>query len=151
MRNARGFTLLEIVVVMVIIAAATTLGAMAATGGMDRMRVQSSAKQIAANLRYARAQAQARGEPRIFTLNLREHRWTGVDERQGRIPEDIRISFTGAREVQPRRDEGAIVFFPDGASTGGRVRLTSGKARWDVDVKWLTGEVSMTRRREDAP
>ena len=55
MRNARGFTLLEIVVVMVIIAAATTLGAMAATGGMDRMRVQSSAKQIAANLRYARA------------------------------------------------------------------------------------------------
>lgn len=151
MRNERGFTLLEIVVVMVIIAAATTLGAMAATGGIDRMRVQSSAKQVAANLRYARAQAMARGEPRTFTLNLGDHRWTGVDERQGRIPDDIRVSFTGAREVQPRRDEGAIVFFPDGASTGGRIRMVSGKARWDVDVKWLTGEVTLQRRRQEAP
>lgn len=150
MRAARGFTLLEVVVVMVIIAAATVLGAMATTGGLDRMQVQSTAKQIAANLRYARAQALATGERRTFVLHVAEHRWQGVDERQGRIPEDVRVEFTGAREVQPRRDQGAIVFFPDGASTGGRVRLTQGRARWDVDVKWLTGEVSTSRKRGDA-
>ena len=150
MRAARGFTLLEVVVVMVIIAAATVLGAMAATGGMDRMRVQSTAKQIAANLRYARAQALASGESRTFVLDVAGHRWQGVDDRQGRIPDDIRIEFTGAREAQPRRDQGAILFFPDGASTGGRVRLTQGRARWDVDVKWLTGEVRTSRKRGEA-
>ena len=46
-----------------------------------------------------------------------------------------------AREVQPREGEGAIVFFPDGASTGGRVQLALDDAAWQVEVAWLTGQV----------
>src|SRR3546814_3507716 len=55
--RGRGFTLLEMLVVMVIIAAAMLLGVMATTGGTERMQLHSSTKQIAANLRYTRAHA----------------------------------------------------------------------------------------------
>jgi general secretion pathway protein H len=47
--------------------------------------------------------------------------------------------------MQPRRGEGAIVFFPDGASTGGRVQLSMKKAAMNIDVTWLTGEVRLKR------
>ena len=55
------------------------------------------------------------------------------------------MHFTGAREVQPDEGVGAIVFFADGASTGGRVQLRVRDAAWNIDVAWLTGEVSLRR------
>ncbi|WP_417473057.1 type II secretion system protein XpsH [Luteimonas mephitis] len=140
-----GFTLLEMVVVMVIIAAAVLLGAMATTGGTQRMQLQSSSKQIAANLRYTRAQAIASGVPQRFTIDPRGHAWQAPNGRHGKIPAALDVNFTGARQVQPEAGVGAIVFFDDGASTGGRVQLGSGSAAWNVDVAWLTGEVTLKR------
>jgi general secretion pathway protein H len=141
----RGFTLLEIVVVMAIIAAATVLGVLAFTGGSERMQLHSSTKQIAANLRYTRAQAIATGQPQRFTIDPRGHEWQAPNGRHGAIPESLGINFTGARQVQPQAGVGAIVFFDDGASTGGRVQVAGKRAAWNVDVAWLTGEVTLRR------
>ncbi|MFC3714856.1 GspH/FimT family pseudopilin [Luteimonas soli] len=143
--RAAGFTLLEMVVVMVIIAAAMLLGAMATTGGTARMQLHSSTKQIAANLRYTRAQAIATGEPQRFTIDPQGHAWQAPNGRHGAIPEALEVNFTGARQVQPQAGVGAIMFFDDGASTGGRVQLARGDAAWNVDVAWLTGEVTLRR------
>lgn len=144
----RGFTLLEMVVVMVIVAAAVLLGAMATTGGTQRMQLHSSTKQIAANLRYTRAQAIATGVPQRFTIDPRGHVWQAPNGRHGKIPAALDVNFTGARQVQPEAGVGAILFFDDGASTGGRVQLASGRAAWNVDVAWLTGEVTLKRVRQ---
>ena len=140
-----GFTLLEIVVVMAIIAAATVLGVLALTGGSERMQLHSSTKQIAANLRYTRAQAISSGQPQRFTIDPRGHEWQAPNGRHGTIPESLGIHFTGARQVQPQAGVGAIVFFDDGASTGGRVQVAGKRAAWNVDVAWLTGEVTLRR------
>ncbi len=69
----------------------------------------------------------------------------GTEQPPRRDPGKLGIVFTGAREVQPRRGEGAIMFFADGASTGGRVQLNAKKAAWNIDVTWLTGEVKLQR------
>src|SRR3546814_16309991 len=66
--RGRGFTLLEMLVVMVIIAAAMLLGVMATTGGTARMQLHSSTKQIAANLSYTHAPPIAPGPPPRFTI-----------------------------------------------------------------------------------
>lgn len=140
-----GFTLLEVLVVLVIIAMATALAAMAFSGGIDGMRLRSSSKEIAAQLRYTRTQAIATGQPQRFTIDPRGHRWQGPGNRRGKIPQSLGVDFIGAREVQPRAGEGGILFFPDGASTGGRVQLSVKRAAWRIDVSWLTGEVSLAR------
>ncbi|HZW18134.1 MAG TPA: GspH/FimT family pseudopilin [Luteimonas sp.] len=144
----RGFTLLEMVVVMVIIAAAMLLGMMATTGGTGRMQLHSSTKQVAANLRYTRAQAIATGQPQRFTIDPRARTWQAPKGRHGTIPGALEVNFTGARQVQPQAGTGAIVFFDDGASTGGRVQLARDGAVWNVDVAWLTGEVTLERARQ---
>src|SRR3546814_14061102 len=101
--------------------------------------------EVAAQLRYTRAQALATGEPQRFTIDPHGHTWTAPKDRHGKLPKQLGIVFTGAREVQPSRGEGAIVFFPDGASTGGRVQLQAQDAAWKVDVAWLTGPVRVAR------
>jgi general secretion pathway protein H len=140
----RGFTLLEIVLVMAIIALASVLAAAAMGGGFHSMQLSASAHRIASNLRYTRAQAIATGQVQRFTIDPRGHTWHAPKAHHGDIPAKLGIAFIGAREVQPHAGVGAIAFFPDGASTGGRVQLSAGKALWTVDVAWLTGQVKVT-------
>jgi general secretion pathway protein H len=141
----RGFSLLEMLLVMALIAATGLLAAGVLTGGFDRMALRSGAKDIAAQLRFARAHAIATGVPQQFQVDPAARTWQGADGRAGELPGEVRVRFTGAREVQPAAGIGAIVFFGDGASTGGRVQLSLGDAAWNVDVAWLTGEVTLRR------
>lgn len=149
-RRARGVSLLELVLVIMLIGATSVIAAAAMSGGFKGVQLRSSAKEIAGQLRYTRTRAIASGQPQRFTLDPRARAWTAAGERRGDIPEALRIRFTGAREAQPTEGEGAIVFFPDGASTGGRVQLALEGAAWDIDVAWLTGEVRL-RRAEPTP
>ena len=144
-RKVRGVSLLEMLLVIALLAAISVVAAAAMSGGFAGMQLRSEAKRITAQLRYTRAQAIATGEPQRFTIDPRAHTWTAPNNRHGEVPEKLGIAFIGAREVQPRRGEGAIMFFPDGASTGGRVQLHAGRAAWNVDVAWLTGEVRLRR------
>lgn len=144
-RTSRGMSLLEMLLVIALIAAIGVLTVAALTGGVAGMQLRSAAKEIAAQLRFTRSQAIATGRPQKFTLDPSAHTWSAPSGRRGEIPKKVRIVFTGAREVQPRRGEGAIVFFADGASTGGRVQLAVEQAAWNVDVAWLTGEVKLKR------
>lgn len=145
--RTRGFTLIELLLVLAIIAVAILLGAGVIGRGMEGLRLRSSANGIAAQLRFTRAQALATGEPQRFTIDPVAHAWQAPKDRHGTVPARAAIVFTGAREVQPTEGQGAIVFFPDGASTGGRVRLQQGAAAWQVDVAWLTGQVAVARTR----
>lgn len=149
-RPHRGFTLLETLLVVALLAVASALAAAALTGGFRGMELRSTAKEIAANLRYTRARAISTGQPQRFTIDPQARAWQAPNGRSGEIPARLSVEFTGAREVQPSEGEGAVVFFPDGAATGGRVRLGLDGAEWRVDVAWLTGEVTVARG-EGAP
>ncbi|NUO73309.1 MAG: type II secretion system protein GspH, partial [Frateuria sp.] len=56
---------------------------------------------------------------------------------------DMRVSITSAREDQANATTGRIRFFPDGSSTGGHIVLQRGARRWQINVAWLTGAVSV--------
>lgn len=143
-RRARGVSLIEIVIVITLVAVMSLLAASAMNGGFKGMQLRSSAKEIASQLRYTRTRAIATGRTQRFVLDLQGHTWTAA-EHHGDIPRALQVSFIGARELQPSAREGAILFFADGASTGGRVKLARDTAAWTVDVAWLTGEVKLDR------
>ncbi len=144
-RATAGFTLLEMLVVLAIIAAASVL-AMAAFGdGLRGARLQAAAKEVAAQLRFTRSVAIASGVPQDFVIDPRARAWRAPNGRHGRLPDTGELVFTGARDLGPTAGEGAVRFFPDGAATGGRVRLAANGGGWDVDIAWLTGEVRVHR------
>lgn len=147
--RSRGLSLIEIVLVIALIAGITAVTAGALGVGVKGAQLRESARTVATQLRYTRTQAIATGRPQRFTLDPAAHAWTAPGGRSGEIPEAIGITFTGARQVQRERDEGAVLFFEDGASTGGRVQLSREDQVWNVDVAWLTGTVKVSR--EGAP
>jgi prepilin-type N-terminal cleavage/methylation domain-containing protein len=136
--RAAGFTLIEVLIATVLLAAGLTL-AFATIGAATKTTQRGEAmaahsERIRAVEGFLRRRLEA---VRPVPFNFDQS--NGTTQR-----------FIGAREVQPRRGEGAIVFFPDGASTGGRVQLSANKAAMNIDVTWLTGEVRL-RRGEVTP
>jgi general secretion pathway protein H len=144
-RHAAGMSLLELVLVVALVAVAGLLVAAVYGGALDGVRLRGSAKEIAAQLRHTRAQAIAGGRAQRFEIDPVARRWQAPRGRSGRVPESVDVQFTGARELQPAAGRGAIVFFEDGGSSGGRVQLRSGAATWRIEVSWLTGEVTLSR------
>lgn len=141
-------SLLEVLIVIILVAGMTVLAATAMGGGFKGMQLRSSAKEIASQLHYTRTRAIATGQTQRFSIDPRSQAWEAADGRRGEVPAALDVTFVGARQAQAREDVGAILFFSDGASTGGRVRVSRETAAWDVDVKWLTGEVRLARAGE---
>lgn len=149
-RRPSGFSLLEMILVMVLIAAASLLAVAAFGGGMQGMKMRAGAKEVAAQMRFARAVAISSGQPQDVVIDPAGRRWQGARDRSGELPDVGEVVFTGARASQFQPDgqnegKGTVRFFADGSATGGRVRLVANGGGWDVDVGWLTGEVRVKR------
>lgn len=136
-----GMSLLEVMLVLVLVAAVATVATMATRGGMEGMRLRTAGKTLAAELRHARMRAIVTGVPQQFELDVGTRRWRGVEGRHGELPASLAVRYTGASQVQTRRDAGVVRFFEDGASTGGRIDLVARSAAWRIDIGWITGEV----------
>lgn len=145
MRRQRGFSLIELIVVIVLIAATTALAASVMTTGLPGQQLRNASRELAAQLRYTRAQAIVTGKSQLFTLDAGSREWQAPNRRHGQLPREIDIVATGARIEQTDADVAAIRFFPAGAATGGRILLSREQAAWQIDVEWLTGEVTLKR------
>jgi general secretion pathway protein H len=142
-RRARGFTLLEMLAVIVLIGIAAAAVSVSVTQGLAGARVRAASGELAAALRATRAQAIVQGRAQSFELDVRDASYRGADGRTVALPAGMRVSITSAREDQPDAHTGRIRFFPDGSSTGGHIVLTRGARRWRIDVAWLTGAVGV--------
>lgn len=143
-RDQRGFTLLELLLVLVIAATSYAMVVRLSSGGMSGAELKSAARAVAAGLRDARGTAIATQESASFTLDVEQRSMEVSGARRPRsLPQrlDLKIYTAQSEVVDGKR--GAIRFYPDGSSTGGRVTLASGERQFLVDVDWLTGRVTI--------
>ena len=145
MHRPRGFSLIELLVVVVLIAATTALAASVMGTGLAGQQLRNASRELAAQLRYTRAQAIVTGKSQLFTLDADTREWQAPNRRHGQLPREIKLVATAARIEQTSPDIAAIRFFPEGAATGGRIVLSRERAAWQIDVEWLTGEVTLKR------
>jgi general secretion pathway protein H len=147
--HARGFTLLEMLMVVVLIAAITGLTIGLLGVGRSSRQLPDAVHTVSTELRYTRTRALTTGQPQRFAMDLDRRTWTAADH-HGSLPASLAIAFDAVRVEQTSAREAAIKFFPDGSATGGRINLRTQGVGWRVDVRWLTGEVTQTRL-PDAP
>jgi general secretion pathway protein H len=139
--RANGFTLLEMLAVILLIGIAAAAVSISVTQGLASARVRAASSELAGALRAVRAQAIVRGQDQHLDVDTRANSYRNAKQQDVRLPKGMRVSITSAKEDQPNDHTGRIRFFPDGSSTGGRITLQSGKREWHVNVSWLTGEV----------
>lgn len=143
-RACSGFTLLEILLVMALVAGAMLMMSAALTRGGQGPALRAAAAQVANGLRDARVQAIRQQQVQRFSWNPGARSWRAGAGRPQPLPDAIALAMTTAAELRTS-DGAAIAFFPDGASSGGRVELSQGGQAWRMDVDWLTGQVRTTR------
>lgn len=145
MKSQSGFSLLEIIVVVGLIALVMSFAAYTLTRQLPGQQLRFSAKELAAELRFTKSQAMITGEAQTFQINANTREWIGAKNHSGELPDSLEIIATTAKREQPEDGVAAIKFFPDGAATGGRIVLKHDTAKWQIDVKWLTGEVTVSK------
>lgn len=139
-----GFTLIELLVVVVIMVMAYSLVGPLVSSGVSSTELKASARQLAAGLRKARSEAVSRRHETTLTVDVEARRFQlSGDPRLYRLPKDIQIQLFTAQSELLNTNTGAIRFFPDGGSTGGRITVTAQKRQYAVDVNWLTGQVAI--------
>ena len=141
-RRAGGFTLIELMVVLVIAGLLLTVLPPLFSAALPGVQLKGASREVASALRFARDHAITRQQESTVTLDLesREY-WVSGRERPFSLPSGLEVELFTVRSEQSGEDTGAIRFFPDGSSTGGRVTLGAGERSYAVDVDWLTGRV----------
>lgn len=142
-RRAGGFTLVEVLVVMIIIALVLGLVATSLSRSISGAEAREAARNLVAALRYTRTQAILRKSEQVLTVDLEGRAYAAPGRDPVSLPDGVELQLTTAASEVVRDNVGAIRFFPDGGSTGGRVDLDVNGREYVVHVAWLTGEARL--------
>ena len=163
----RGFTLLELIVVMIIVSLMSAVVGPSVAGSLSKMNLKTAAKKTAASLRYARSRAVAENTIYIARFDFEQNRLliisgfdmpiknktdkNNIDEKNTEkskryvLPEGVR--FKKGILAEDEVDSGLfdIVFSPGGSSSGGGVVLADERGKeYEIGVDFVTGTVHGT-------
>lgn len=141
---ARGFTLVELLVVLAAIAVLLGIAAPFVAGGDQSAGLRHDAGALAAALRETRAQAIAEARETTLTLDLEARLFHREALPPVALEHSETIRFTAAASEVETRERARVRFFADGSATGGRVVLAGAERKIAVAVHWLTGRVEVS-------
>lgn len=146
--RARGFSLLEMLVVMAIIAMITSIGALSIESMTQRAALFSTSRDMATALRRARMDAVSYGGEAALTIDMGKRLyWTG-EEPPAKIPKALSVTVLTAAEAIESDALAHVVFYPDGSSNGAVITVRKARAQgggYVVRADWLTGVVKLER------
>ena len=137
----RGFTLIELIAVLVLIGIAISVVSLSFTKSLDNAKVQAASRDLVAALRYTRGQAIVKGQQTALDIDLEKNTYQAPGKPLMALPHNMHMTLLTADSEQTGATSGRIRFFPDGASTGGHVSVFMGRREWRINVSWLTGQV----------
>jgi general secretion pathway protein H len=143
----RGFTLIEMLVVLTVVGLLASLAPMAFERLSPGLRLEAAARELADTLREARGLAIRDNRPWFVEIDVDANvARLGPDGRAQALPDDVQLSLTVATVEREGSDAGRIRFYPDGTSTGGEIAFTAGERTLVVVVDWFDGKVRLTDR-----
>lgn len=142
--RAHGFTLLELLVVLSIVALIISLS-------LPNFRIPGFAsvearagRQIMTGLADARQQAIFKNSETIFSIDFDASSFRAGSAPAVRLAGIERLDLIVAEKEVIGRSRGMIRFYPDGSSSGGEIVISNSAGnKSTIRVNWLTGRISM--------
>lgn len=146
----RGFTLLEILIVLGIIGMLAAILVPRAMSGTDHYTMGRNIREVASALRMTRSLAIETQKEQVIQFNLSQQTYQIPKEKARHIDENLDLEvFTAQSELSEDQQIAGIRFYPDGASTGGRVTLILDDDKRAVDIVWMTGQINVLEEVRD--
>ena len=138
-----GFSMLEIVAVVLILALYVALSGSLLTSDRSGISVKADMHKVAARLRQARSHA-IREQSVVSAVIDTERRLVAANDGARTIKLDPRylLNVTTAQTDLGRNGIARVRFFPNGGASGATLEFVYGSSRHEVRVNWLTGRVS---------
>ena len=144
-----GFTLLELMVVLALLALLMGLVLPGLQRTVKKERDRATLRQLTLVLRLARSQAATtRQRVRVFVNRETGRYWLEGSDRRG-VLTGMRLGETRLVWQDPGHRQGYIAFYGDGSSSGGKLALEDTTGRhYNLEVEIITGKVSLKTGEE---
>ena len=139
-----GFTLIELIVVLTIIALMAVFAVPRILPAGSATALKTQAGEIATILRKTRSEAVRSNQEKWVVIDTEARRIEG-DGISGvfEFPANAELKLFTAAEEKASAKRWRIRFYPDGSSSGGRISLVGKGREYHVDTEWFTGHVTV--------
>jgi general secretion pathway protein H len=152
-RHSAGFTLVELLVVLAMIALLVAVARPMYSAAVPGARVRAEILDLAMSLRQSRNRAISSSKVIAVEFDTEHARYAiGPDIVELSANTQLLAAQRGMNTVQTIAAFDPIVrleFYPDGSSTGASVEFRNASASWQLDVDWLTGRIRVAQRDAD--
>ncbi len=139
--NNFGFTLIEMLVVLFFITLILGLSTVYFSGGLASARIESTAREIAAIMRYAKSLARINHEKQIVTIDL-DSRLYRIEGRNSRIiPKDVSIKVVDPVSGEISTGKYIMVYPATGSAGGENIVLWNNKKQLNIRTDPVVGSV----------
>ena len=143
-QRQQGYSLLEVIVVIVIIGLSYALLPKMVFSGVSGAELRSNVRAVATGLRLTRDAAINKRREAVMTLDVESREFTVQDDAKvHKLHDKVDVKLYTSQADLITEKVGTIRFYPDGSSNGGRVTVSAEGRAFEVDVDWLTGRVSI--------
>jgi general secretion pathway protein H len=139
-RSSAGYSLLEMLVVMAILALVATIALPQLAKPSNSLRLKAAARDLHSALRLTRSAAIARSSDLVLVIDADKRTFESAVVPQKSFPADIETQLKVAEPERVTSSRGGFRFFADGSSTGGDLVLRLGNNTVRICINWLTGE-----------
>ncbi len=144
--NSGGFTLLELVVVLMILSISAALLIPRVGAGWKRMEDREFLQEFVQTLRSARLIAMNSGAVVVFRLRGSERAYGIRVPPEKPVPLNVDI-FADNLERDPLTNDHVILFYPDGSLSGRDIQMVFDQQRsFFISIHPITGVVQVSRR-----
>jgi general secretion pathway protein H len=144
-RSRAGFSLFELIVVMLIVAIAGAFVVPAISGGWRSRQIRQGTRKVAGLMRALRERAIRRGVEQVLILDADGETFRWADGQETTLPDGV--AFIGVKGGWRDPDGSArVIFYPNGGSNGFSVIVADRSGvglRFAVDVEPLLGQVTI--------
>ena len=149
-KRKRGFTLLELLVVLLIASLLMVLVPPLFSGAVPGAKLKAAARDLAVALRLARNQSITRDMETQVYLNLESPAYAIGKQVPRPLPVGVELKVASTAEQGAAQATHHVVrFFSDGSSSGTLITLSRGKRSYRLQVGWLTGKVTIEDAEAD--
>jgi len=151
---SHGFSLIELIVVLVIVSLLTALATPSLTKTFQRMELKTASKKISAILRYCRSESVNKNQITLASFDTEAHLLSILSaelgdekstlQRSYPIPQEVEVGKIEVGKTLIETSHPSFEFYPNGGSNGGSavIRREQGGAFF-IQVDFLTGAVKV--------